>query len=218
MKKNLIYSSIVGFLTSWFLIFVIKNPFIEEFKGLASLGDKIWWLLLIMPLLFFIGMLAAAFISRIISVFLQLAKFAEVGILNTAIDFGILNLLIWLTGITGGWAIAPLNATSFLCATTNSYFWNKFWTFKKTQPDKPLPSEKDFNIKEAEKSKNKFLQFFAISVVGFGINVGTASIIVNFISPSFGLSSQIWANIGAIVAAFTGMTWNFLGYKFIVFK
>ena len=57
-------------------------------------------------------------------------KFILVGILNTAIDFGALNLLILLTGITGGWAIVPLNTISFLCAATNSYFLNKFWTFK----------------------------------------------------------------------------------------
>ncbi len=202
MKKNLIYSSIVGFLTSWFLIFVIKNPFVEEFKSLASLGDKVWWLLLITPAIFFIGMLAAAFISRIISVFLQLAKFAEVGILNTAIDFGILNLLIWLTGITGGWAIAPLNATSFLCATTNSYFWNKFWTFKK---------------KDGAKG-GEFIQFLIVSAIGIGINTGIVVAGTTLVSPVLGMSPAAWANIMKLLATFVSLVWNFLGYKFIVFK
>jgi putative flippase GtrA len=202
MKKNLICSSIVGFLTSWFLIFVIKNPFIEEFKGLASLGDKVWWLLLITPVLFFVGMLAAIFISRIISVFLQLAKFAEVGILNTAIDFGILNLLIWLTGITGGWAIAPLNAASFLCATTNSYFWNKFWTFKK----------------KGGAAGGEFVQFLVISAIGIGINTGIVVAGTTLISPALGMSPAAWANIMKLLATFVSLVWNFLGYKFIVFK
>ena len=202
MKKNLIYSSIVGFLTSWFLIFVIKNPFIEEFKGLASLGDKVWWLLLITPAVFFIGMLAAALISRIVSVFLQLAKFAEVGILNTAIDFGILNLLIWLTGITGGWAIAPLNATSFLFATTNSYFWNKFWTFKK----------------KGGAAGGEFVQFLIVSAIGIGINTGIVVAGTTLVSPVLGMSPAAWANIMKLLATFVSLVWNFLGYKFIVFK
>jgi putative flippase GtrA len=202
MKKNLVYSLIVGFLTSWFLIFIIKNPFIEEFRNLAFLGDRIWWLLLIMPAIFFLGMVAAQLLSRLVSVFLQLVKFAEVGVLNTAIDFGVLNLLIWLTGITSGWAIAPLNVTSFLCATTNSYFWNKFWTFKK----------------KGAVSGGEFTQFLIISAVGIGVNTGIVVAGTSLVSPALGMSPAAWANVMKLLATLVSLTWNFLGYKFIVFK
>jgi putative flippase GtrA len=202
MKKNLFYSLIVGFLTSCFLIFVIKNPFIEEFKSLDFLGNNVWWLLLIMPIIFLLGMVIAQFLSKIAMIFLQLIKFAEVGILNTIIDFGILNLLIWLTGITSGWAIAPLNAISFLCATTNSYFWNKFWTFKK----------------EGVANSKEFSQFLIISAIGIGINTGIVVAGTSLLSPAFGLSAAAWANIIKLLATLVSLVWNFLGYKFIVFK
>jgi putative flippase GtrA len=83
----------------------------------------------------------------------------------------------------------------------NSYFLNKFWTFKS--------------------ASGRFPRFFIISLIGFGINVGIASLLVNIIGNPFaflGVSDVIWANIGAIAATLCTMTWNFIGYKFIVFK
>lgn len=202
MKKDTIYSLILGFASSFFLIFVIKNPYIEEFKQLVILEKNVWWLLVVLPIIFLIGIILAAFLTRVIRIIYQIAKFVEVGILNTVIDFGILNLLIWLTGITAGFAIAPLNATSFLCATTNSYFWNKFWTFKK----------------EGTATGKEFSQFLIISVIGIGINTGVVVAGTSLISPFFGLSAGAWANLTKVLATFVSMTWNFLGYKFIVFK
>ncbi|MFN3247220.1 MAG: GtrA family protein, partial [Leptonema sp. (in: bacteria)] len=46
------------------------------------------------------------------------------------VDMGILNVLVGLTGITSGFFLIPMNAISFLAAVTNSYYWNKFWTFQ----------------------------------------------------------------------------------------
>jgi putative flippase GtrA len=136
----------------------------------------------------------------------QAGKFVIVGIVNTLIDFGVLNLLMYLTNITSGIGYAAFKGISFLVAVTNSYFMNKFWTFKSTGQ---------------ERKGKEFLQFFAVSCVGFAINVGVASLVVNVISKSFpglGFSAKFWANIGALAATFCAMAWNFVGYKFIVFK
>ena len=201
-KRNLLYSLITGFLTSWFLIFIIKNPFIEEFRGLAALDRIVWWLPLAFPIIFLLGILAAQLFARVVGIFLQLVKFAEVGAFNTAIDFGILNLLIWLTGVTSGWAIAPLNAISFMAATTNSYFWNKSWTFKK----------------KGRVGGGEFLQFLIVSGIGIGINTAIVAAGTGLILPAFGMSAAAWANVMKVLATFVSMTWNFLGYKFVVFK
>ncbi len=136
----------------------------------------------------------------------QAAKFILVGILNTLIDLGVLNLLIFATGIATGLGFSAFKGISFLAAVINSYFLNRFWTFKSAgQNDK----------------KKEFSQFFIISVIGFGINVGIASLVVNVIGNQlivFGISDKIWANIGALAATFVSMVWNFIGYKFIVVK
>jgi len=128
----------------------------------------------------------------------QFAKFFLVGIMNTLIDLGTLNLLILISGIGSGLWYSVFKGASFLIATTNSYFWNKRWTFG---------SDKD-----------KFRQFLVISIIGFFINVGTASFLVNLIGPQAGLTIKIWANVGALSGSIIGLIWNFLGYKFIVFK
>jgi len=48
--------------------------------------------------------------------------------------------------------------------------------------------------------------------------VAIASLVVNFIGLQFGISLEVWATVGVVIATFFSMSWNFLGYKFIVFK
>ena len=153
----------------------------------------------------------------------QAIKFVLVGILNTLVDLGALNLLMFASGIVSGLGYTAFKGFSFTLAVLNSYFLNKFWTFKG---------------QGAGKSPKQFTQFFIVSLIGFGINVGVASLVVNVMAPQFSSvfsecigmeggvqcftkitpSPRIWANIGAICATFAAMTWNFIGYKFIVFK
>lgn len=55
----------------------------------------------------------------------QFGKFVIVGVINTGVDFLVLNVEMKMTGITSGGAIFALNAISFSVATINSYFLNK---------------------------------------------------------------------------------------------
>ena len=128
----------------------------------------------------------------------QIIKFVIVGAFNTLVDLAILNLLIFASGIASGAPFVFFKGISFLVAVTNSYFWNRRWTFRS--------------------DKQVFIQFFLVSTVGLLLNVGTASFLVNILGPQFGLSKTIWANVGAVGATLVVMTWNFLGYKFVVFR
>jgi putative flippase GtrA len=55
-------------------------------------------------------------------------------------------------------------------------------------------------------------------LIGFAINVGIASLVVNVIKSQFGVSEELWATIGAVIGSIIGLAWNYLGYKLIVFK
>ena len=177
---------------------MVKNPQIEELKKFSSIEDFSWVLPIIFPILFALGTIVAGFMGRFL---FQFAKFVEIGVLNTLIDFGVLNLLVQITGITGGWDIAPLNAISFSCAVINSYFWNKIWTFE-----------------TKEGSGKVFLQFLAVSIVGTIINTGIIVAGTGLFAPLFGLSSGLWMNMVKLAATMISMIWNFIGYKYIVFK
>src|SRR3989344_6644799 len=76
------------------------------------------------------GYLVAYWLSRWWPVMLQFVKFGIVGGLNGMIDLGILNLLIYFSGLAAGFWYSVFKSASFIAAVTNSYFWNKYWTFK----------------------------------------------------------------------------------------
>lgn len=148
----------------------------------------------------------ASLLSRKIPVILQFAKFGAVGSLNSFIDLGVLNLLTWLISANPSqFLFAVFKLTSFLSATTNSYFWNRSWTFE---------SKKKASLKEGA-------EFYLIAAFNAAINVGVATITRGLLlgaNPAEdwqGLVTNLLAPVVGFLAAFIG---NFLGYKFIVFK
>jgi putative flippase GtrA len=189
-------SAVIGFVVGFFAIFIARNIEVDQkIPFLAALP-------IVLSLLSMIGIVVASWIGRKFPVLFEAAKFALVGVLNTMVDLGVLNILIFMTGIAGGISFSFFKAISFLVSVTNSYVWNKFWTFRSAKEPRPI----------------EFAAFVAIAGVGFVINVGVASLIVNVIGAPAGISQKIWANVGAILATLIAMTWNFLGYKLIVFK
>ena len=114
----------------------------------------------------------------------QFGRYAIIGGVNTAIDFGVLNLLMWWTGIYTGKQIVLLNMIAFAVAVINSYFWNKYWTFK---------DRDNADIKE-------FSQFITVTLIGLAINSTIVYVVTTLIDPMFGLDKKLWANIAKLVA------------------
>jgi putative flippase GtrA len=196
-KKDIFVAALAGLLIGLFSIPTARN--IELPLGLSE--GKILLTALILALLTIIGFALLDFLSRWLAILHQVAKFIVVGGLNTFLDFAVLNFLIIASGVTAGLNYSIFKAISFSVAVINSYFWNKYWTF---------------SLKGVR--AGEFLEFFVISLIGFGLNVGTASLVVNVIGAPGGLNPTLWANAGALVATFVSLTWNFLGYKFLVFR
>lgn len=175
--------------------------------GLAiNFGFIYWALPVILPFFCFFCLWVAHLVSLKFlksETIYDAAQFLLIGVLNTLVDLGGLNFLMWISGISTGIWYSIFKGASFLVAVVNSYLWNKFWTFE---------------AKRTSGMQAEFAKFFVVTLIGFGINVGISSFIVNAIGPQFGLSVKIWANLGAIVASVIGIFWNFLGSKFIVFK
>ncbi len=136
-------------------------------------------------------------------VLFQFLRFATVGIIGITIDFGLLNLLSWLTGITRGTGIIPLNIVSFGAALTVSFFLNKRWTFK----DSSLTD----NLK-------KFNLFLIISVLGAAINTSVVTILTTHVDPNITLAPYLLLNLAKGTATIASGLWNFFGYKLVVFK
>jgi len=136
----------------------------------------------------------------------QFIKFFLTGLLNTVIDFSILNLLILLFGLgTTNLNYFIFKTTSVLFAVTNSFFWNKKWVFKTKTSGK--------------KMKKEMGSFFLIAFIGMGLNVMVATIVFSTLKNTLpGITDEIHANLGALTGLVIVMIWDFLGYKFVVFK
>jgi putative flippase GtrA len=125
----------------------------------------------------------------------QLLRFTVVGILNTLIDFGVLNALIGMLGVRGGIAILVCNAVAFLAANLCSYFCNRSWTFART----------------ASASFKEYAAYFGISLVGLLLN----SLVLWLLTG--GVVEGFWQlNLAKVGATLVSMVWNFCGYRLLL--
>src|SRR3989344_4906311 len=149
------------------------------------------------PIAAFVSLLAAFFVGRRFPVLPQVSKFIAVGVSNTAIDWGVLNLLLApvATSLFGISSLSQLSqlyraifrGVSFLFATLNSYFWNKTWTFQSKE----------------KKIGKEATQFYFFTAIGLLINVAAFSLFqklapdskfwVGILAPGFAtIISAIW--------------------------
>jgi len=203
MKKgDAFFSLICGFLAAFFLSFAVFNKEISEFEKISFLKlfkDYYFFVLFSLPFSFVVGLKIASLFPFL--TFFQFVKFLEVGVLNTFIDIGMLNLLSGFAKVFSGYKIFFLNSLSFLLAVINSYFWNKFWTFEK---------------KEGMKTK-EFSLFLIVSLIGLMINSTIVYLGTTFLNLKF-VSKGALMNLVKIFATLVAMFWNFFGYKIFVFK
>ncbi|MEK7494571.1 MAG: GtrA family protein [Patescibacteria group bacterium] len=181
----------------------ILAPFI--FSNLAvKLPIPVPFFALLLAIICAAGIGFGYFLSKFVRpFFFQLSKFGLIGVANTVVDLGIYNLFIFMTDVSTGYMIAVFKSFAVMAAIMNSYVWNKFWSFEK---------------KETTKVGEEFSQFLLVSLIGLLLNVGITSFVVNVIGAPAGFSDKAWANIGGLSASILVLTWNFVGYKFLVFK
>jgi len=138
-----------------------------------------------------------------ITVLTEVKRFVVVGFINTVLDLLVLNFLIFLThvGRNGLW-FSVFKSISFSVAVANSYVINHSWTF---------------DGRGGKRNLTQASQFLIVSLVGYVINVASASYVATFVPAIHGLESY-WPSLAALVGTACGLTSNFLGYRHIVFS
>lgn len=194
-KAALIIGGGVGLLIQPILANNIPGAYLEYLTLPVRIG-----IFLVFLVLAPIALYLARLLSKWFAGLYQFAQFAAVGTLNSFIDLGIFNLetFFYGTSFIGNGLFALFKAISFLCATTNSFVWNKYWTFG--AQEKPKAGEVS--------------AFYGVALVGWVLNVGVATLI-----KSVGPASHAWINIVAPLAGVAAsFLWDFFGYKYWVFK
>ena len=123
---------------------------------------------------------------------MQFMRFAVVGVINTGIDY----LIYWsLTRYVDFFEDEKIFATSiaFIVAATNSYFMNKFFTFR----DK----SKEFG--------SQYIKFFVVSLIGFAINAGVFWLL---------LQTGLFDIAAKVLTTGVVLSWNFIANKLWTFK
>ena len=120
-------------------------------------------------------------------IFLRFIKFCIIGFSGMVIDFGITWLLKEKVKINKYIA----NSCGFTLAASSNYLWNRIWTFRS----------------QNSHIGTEYLSFFAISLIGLGLNNLIIWILSDKLKWNFYLSKVI--AIGAVTL------WNF-GMNFLI--
>ena len=127
--------------------------------------------------------------KKIITTGIQFLKFGIVGLLNTLITLSIIFILMKLLHVS--YRIS--NIIGYIFGLSNSFIWNKFWTFK----------SKIFSARE-------IILFLLVFLVSFGLQFLILNLLVEIIHINEDLS-QIFAMIFYTII-------NFFGNKYITIK
>jgi len=126
-------------------------------------------------------------------------KFAMVGAFCTVIDFSILNLLSYSTGLHKGIIAAFFGIVSFLAANVGSYALNKNWTFR------------------GRSGNSRYRKFLQVSVFGVLVNALIIYYLTTFFRQNL-VSGIVWLNVSKLAATSVVAFINYFGYKKYVFK
>lgn len=197
-KKDFLFATITGLIAGFLAWRVFDFLKIVHWRNLSFA-----WLIILVPILWLAGVWLGYFLGRRFNFFKQFGKYAAIGFTNAAVDFAVLNLLIAKTGIALGYWFSIFKGAAFLAAVTHSFFWNKYWAFEAGQ--------------SAGGSK-EFGRFVLVNLGALALNVAVASGVANGLNPLFGLSDNIWANIGAVAGSAAALLISFVGFRLLVFK
>ena len=167
-------------------------------------------LLIFLPVFSVACLYAAFLIGRKLLFVFQAAKHLLVGAGATVIDLKIFEFLGWTLGSVIFFGPITSKGISFLLSTFIKYLGNKYWAFS--------GFARSGEARQKIESYKEVTQFFMVTVIGLVIDIGFFYYFTKIMGPQFLLTPVIWTKLSVIFAAIIAAIWNFIGYKFLVFK
>ena len=124
--------------------------------------------------------------------FLQAVKFGLVGVMNTAVDYGVYALLVMLPFFREQYLLAQV--LGYSCGLLNSLYFNKRWTFAQKE----------------RMGKGQLVRFLLVNLVALGVSSGLLFLLREGIFMNL-YGAKLLATIGSLGV-------YFLGNKLLVFR
>lgn len=179
---------------------IVFSDFLGDYPAFLFLR---WVFLFSLPVLGVLVYWLCDLVSKKFIPLLQFLKYCLVGVISVLFDLKVFEFFIWIFGSSVGILAGTAKSISFLIATFSKFVGNKYWTFEK--PDKTA-------------IRQEFISFLIITFLGLIIDVGGYFFFYRVVGPQFGLSINLWSKVSVILSGVFAAIWNFLGYKFIIFK
>jgi putative flippase GtrA len=124
----------------------------------------------------------------------EVAKFGLIGVINTGLDFAILNLLHF------GLGVGPLTSkcVSTAVAATSSYYMNRHWTFRH---------------RARSGMRREYTLFFLLNLIGLVIGL----VCIGVVRYGLGMDSAAAINAANLVGLVIGTVFRFWSYRRWVF-
>lgn len=128
----------------------------------------------------------------------QKVRFGAVGVINTAVDFAVLNVLALVFGVPLFWA----NVASTTAAMITSFTLNRRAVF-------PGGSAS---------TQRQVVLFIAVTLIGaWGVQGGVLALMHQALQPT-GWSEMVIVTVAKIVGICAGLVWNYMWYSRLVFR
>ena len=145
----------------------------------------------------------------------QAGLFALVGVANTALDFAIYNVL---TSQFAGWSRIPANVVSTTVAMTFSFVVNLLWVFSPHRKLVPARALRFIWVTSCALYGVQTLVIWLTSGIWSAPFDQLAAHCVQIFSLAAGNEDMIARNLVKGLATVASMTWNYLWYRFYVFR
>jgi putative flippase GtrA len=132
----------------------------------------------------------------------RFSKFSIVGLSNSVVDIGVLNLFLWLEPTREVYLLVLYNGIALVLANVNSYVWNTLWTFRG----------------RAEHDLRQVVLFSLQVLVNIGVSSGLFWALIHPIIVYTEVPTYLAGNVAKIISVTVASTISFFIMRYVVFS
>jgi putative flippase GtrA len=132
----------------------------------------------------------------------RFSKFSIVGLSNSVVDIGVLNLFLWLEPTRDVHLLVLYNGIALVLANLNSYVWNTLWTFRG----------------RAEHDVRQIVLFALQVLVNIMVSSGLFWALIHPIIVYTEVPTYLAGNVAKIISVTVASTLSFFIMRYVVFS